>query len=693
MTINYLSSDVVMAGKDHDLIKDTRLHLQNVRNLNIIIEVLDSNNAVLDTIHGIVDSGSINVEGDSLIRRTGSITMTMIDKVIPRSGNLIWLTNKIRVYVGIRDNLSSQEEDITHYCVGTFYVSQADTTIAQNGKTVTVNLEDYMMKWDAEQLEETIVIEAEIPLHIAVTNTMNMLGEFNLDVEMTNVNIPSDMEFSVGDSVTSVIQQLRDLYMDYECYYTVDGIFTFKKMKVQLDGGEDVKWVFDESKDLSVSITKTYNFKDVKNTVKVVGRTLNDGSTVTGEYTINDKNNPFHVDNIGGKRLKVVNDTTLFTTAQCESMAVYELHNSSNMQETFSITTVPIYFLDANDIIEVYNEERESFDRMVVKSISFNLEVGSTMSISANKLYYNTFNLSNIPIEMYRAIADEIVDKIKNNGWLSLAETRIYEKFGLQGRGGADVRIRFQYQERYGVTAYVVAYPTSRAQTMVIDLADFQLIEGDSGDNGNGKGDYADRILGHETLHLVMNDDFGAKKTGEIPEWYKEGLAELLHGADERTKNVIVVNNAIDDTILLEVINRAYSLLMGSTLQVESTDYVASYILCKIIAMKLKENNTNFQNFHDTIRISSLDGNSAFHTAILTHIGSLETLTDYVSNNGVNFVKTVMNLDIGVDEVDTGSIAGSDYGGEPLNAENVFDNSTATKGVFLNRFNVIVEKP
>ena len=688
--VNVLSGDIVVAGKDHDIVKDTRLHTQSIRNLNVIIEVLNSNDSIVDTIHGIVLSGSTNVNGSSLIRRTGSIEVMMVDKVIPRSGNIFWLNNKIRVYIGIRDNQT--EDDYTHYCIGTYYISSANTVVDNSGKIVTIELEDYMMKWENTQLEEQMIIEADVPLNIAVIETMKQFGENNLKVELTEVNVPYELEFNAGDTVLSIIEKLRDLYMDYDCYYTADGTFVFRQMKIQLEGQEPIKWTFDGKKDISISISKVYDFKGVKNKVVVFGKTLKNGTTPTGSYSIADKENQFHEDNVG-VRSTVITDSTYYTNQQCESRALYELYKNSNMKEKYTIGTVPIYFLDAHDLIEVYNEERESFEPIKIDTISFNLSVDSTMTIAGSKLHYNTFDFESIDIETYRAIADTVLLKIRNKGWLTLAEKRIKDYYGLKAKGNAEVTIRFCYSGKGGVTAFVTAYPDNRNQNLTIDLADFFHNVGDSGNNYIGKGDYADRVLGHETLHLVMNDDFTASKAQTIPEWYKEGIGELFHGADERLKNVIVDENIFNNEKAQKLIDRGVELLGGSPLQSTTEDYASSYVLCKLIAVRLKELNKTFVEFHDTIRTFNGEGLQAFRMAMMNHVGSVSQFAEYVAQNGFSYLSTVIDLQLNGDEVDTGSVAGiNHFGNAPLNAEDVFDNSQAEQGVYLNNFYVIIEK-
>lgn len=681
----------MIVGKDHDLEKDTRVHTQNSRVLDAVIEVLDKDNNVLEAIEGIVTGGNMSISGESLIRRTGSIEVVMMDKVLPRKNNLFWISNKIRVYIGIKDN--SSFGDYATYCIGTFYLSSASSTINATERKVSVTLDDYMMRWEDTPLEEKLVIEADTPLNIAVIETMKNFGELNVDVQITDVLVPYKLEYEAGESVMSIIQALRDLYMDYEAFYTSDGTFVFRKVNMQLEDSQVVQWRFEGTKDLILSYQKDYDFRKVKNKVIVYGKVNDDGSFNIGTKEITDESHHFHKNEIGVKP-SIINEASYYTNQQCEARAVYELYLNSNMKESYNLSTLPIYFLDANDIIEVYNEDLAEFEKVKVDSISYDLTTDAEMSISASKLYYNSFIYESIDLEKYREMSEIILEKIRNKGWLSLAEQRVEQYFGLKGKGGADVTIRFTDSGKGGVTAYVTAYPTNRSQNITIDLADFGGATGDSGDNGTGKGDYSDRILGHEVLHLAMNDSFTASKTATIPEWYKEGMGELLHGADERLKNVIYLDGVISPSKVSMVTARAIRLLNGDAFKSVTDDYVAGYIATKIMSNKLREVNKTFIQFHDHIKTYNGEGNEAFTSAIDTFFGGMATLTSFLTLNGDSYI---MSLDLqgqNEDELDTGSIAGKEHlGTGNLNAENIFDNSTAVEGVYLNNFNVKIEKP
>lgn len=668
------------------------LHLQDIRKLYITVEVLDKDDNTIETIQGLSTGGEVSVSGGSLIKRAGSLSFILLDEFLPRKDSLLWMTNKIRVYAGI-ENLASAEATVTHFCLGTFYITEPAIDITSNSRTIDIELQDNMMRWEQEQLENKMVFEADTPLNTAVISLMQSLGEFNLQVEFTDLKIPYKMEFDVGANILDVLTKLRDLYMDWECYYDVDGTFVFRKMKVQREDGEPIAWVFDKGTDLITAFKESFTYKNVKNRVLAMGEVdEKTGVTPKSEATIISEDSPFHEKTIG-KRTLVIKDGSLKNNVQCDAKARYELFKASTFQEKLDIDTLPIYYLDANNIIEVVNHATKELERYVVDSIGIGLGVSDTMGLSCHKVYYNQFDDIGSSLGDFQKSADIIIDGIMNKGWLSLAESRVKEYLGLEGNGSKLI-VKFEYQGLHGTTAYVTGFMGESTQTLTIDLADFDNVQGENGDSGNGKSEYSDRVLGHEMVHAIMNNSLGLNKIVALPEWFKEGIAELIHGADERFKISITVNGVANDEKIKSIISRATELMKNAIFKSESDDYSAGYLILKYLNHSFKAGKS-MKDFMWTIK-QAPNANNLLQDAIVanTVFTSYDAFVAGFSANAFNHVKTKMVLNIGADEIDTGSIGGSDENGStPLNAENVFDNSKAVKGVSAVGFNVEFMRP
>lgn len=689
---SYMKGNVVMNSESaQNLLADySALHLQSIRRLHITVEVLDKDDKIVDVLQGLSTNGNINIEGTSLVRRTGSLNFILFEKLLPKIGGSLWMTNKIRIYAGI-ENLRTADATITHFCLGTFYISEPNVSISPDNRTISITLEDRMAMWEEEQLENKLIIEPDTPLDVAIKSVLTVAGETQFGyIQPNDLLVPYQVEFAQGSSVLDALTKLMELYMDWEAYYNTEGFFVYQKMTMRYDRSATPAWIFPQDSPLLQSFDETYTYKGVKNRVIVFG-SMNELTGVTPRSQADlVPSDTFGADNIGIRK-KIIVESSYIKKEQCDAKAKFELWKSSTLQESVTISSTPIYFLDANDIIELWNETVKEYVRYSIDSISYGLAIGDTMTISASKVYYD-----DVMMDVHDGKVDYIIDMIVNKGWLSTPEARIKEYYGLEGDGSLLV-VNFEYNDSGGTTAYVTGYTGTTTQTLTIDLADIGSNDGENGDNPlESKGDYTDRIIGHEMLHAVMNNQFGMSKMGNMPVWFSEGSAEFIHGADERVKASIMYDGKIDDGYLQYVIDRGVSLLNNEGWNSDSDDYSAGYIIMKYIDKKMTTGK-DMKTFMQSIRNHpNDDGLVALKNAIVTHTG-VSTFEAFVADfkaNGKNFVKTKMTLNLHGDEVDTGSIGGSDHRGSvPLNAESIFDESKAVAGLVANGFTVEFERP
>jgi len=668
-----------------------KLHSQPIRRQIVTIEILDKDDNIIDTLQGIATGGSLSIANNNLIRRTGSLSFVLFEELLPIKESVLWMTNKIRVYIGIED-MTAANYTPTHFCIGTFYITEPNVTIGSDDRSITITLEDRMTLWDQTEIEDKMQIPPNVPISDAMMQVLTLFGEtkFKYIQPTTDFLVPYTLEFEAGTKVIDIITKIRDLYMDWEAFYDTEGLFVFRQMNLQTNHDELVCWTFDGETDHQLEFQEQYTYKNVKNRVVVIGAMdEKTGLTPKAEARLSDPDSPFIESKIG-RRTAVIVESSYALQAQCESRARFELWKASNFQETVNITSIPIFFLDANDVVEVRNPATKQLERYIVDTINIGLGVGDDMQISCHKQYFA--DDGTIIDSTYDITVNQIIDNIKTKGWLSIPEQRIKDYYGMVGSGNPLI-IQFINSEVGGVTAYTTGYTTTKTQTLTIDVADFTPLDGDSGDTHRSKADFGDRILGHEMVHAVMNDVLGVINTMQYPDWFKEGCAEFLHGADERLKTVICNNTSIDDTKLNDLINRAVDLMNGAQWANTSQDYSAGYIIMKYLD-KHSLDGKDMKTFFNAIKESTSAGFDAVKEAFASNTGKA-TFEDFINDfkdNAFNYVKNQVTLNIGMDEEDTGSVAGSDHRGTvPLNAENVFDENQAT-GVISLGFTVTFQK-
>ena len=95
----------LVTNEDMSLILQQSGSLQTPR---IKVEVLDSKTQrIVGTIEGLV-SGSISIDGESDVRRSGNIVIqpTLTEKIKLEEGNLVWLDKDIRIYKITSSNIT-----------------------------------------------------------------------------------------------------------------------------------------------------------------------------------------------------------------------------------------------------------------------------------------------------------------------------------------------------------------------------------------------------------------------------------------------------------------------------------------------------------------------------------------------------------------------------------------------------------
>lgn len=677
---DHIVDNPITSLKEKDLPMEARqVHLQPLRNLEITMQVLDEkDDRVIETITGKATGGNIKMDSSSLIRRTGSITLSVDPDLFPEPNSLMWFGNCIRIYAGLKDLTKGVKT--FNFLLGTFWIDEGSYSIDSENNTITISLSDKMTKFDENELEYPMEIPVDVPISQAMRLVMEHVGEKNFGEITQNdkgLVVPYTMKYNVGDSISTIITDIRDMYMDFVCGYDVMGNFEFKQITVQRE--DDVlepKWRFDSTSndraDLTLSFAESYNLKNIRNHVVVYGGTNeNTGLTPVGEVRITDSKSPFNIDAIGARK-KIITEDKLMTNDQCVSKARFDIWKLSNFQETATITTVPIYMFDAHDIIEITHPETKEVARYQIDSFDLGLDISANMSISAHKIYYIGLEYG----EEMIPVVEGFIRGINNFGWLSLAEERIKDCYNIMGAGTNQLSVRFTEGDLGGTQASVTSYPTTKTQTLMIDITDFKDLdlESESGDNGRSKGDYADRVLGHEMLHAVMNDYLGHDKAIEMPEYFKEGMAEFLHGAKDRFNSIgkNITNEEKRESLTL----LSRSLLNGSWSS-SSEDYVAAYLIA--IAIYRLCDSSQWKNLF--IRLRDQSNLSINFLLKLLPIGETNEEVRDIIFNEIENMSDVWDMLFDENDEDTGSIGGYHFMniyGARLNAENVFNNANAT---------------
>ena len=106
------------------------------------ITVLDFNELPKEEITGRVTSGSISVDGASVVRRTCSLTLVAQDVNI---SDYLWgLNSKFKLEVGLINNIDPQYPDVIWFKQGIFLITSYNCSVSLNNYTISIQGKDKM---------------------------------------------------------------------------------------------------------------------------------------------------------------------------------------------------------------------------------------------------------------------------------------------------------------------------------------------------------------------------------------------------------------------------------------------------------------------------------------------------------------------------------------------------------------------
>jgi flagellin len=157
---------------------------------------------------------------------------------------------------------------------------------------------------------------------------------------------------------------------------------------------------------------------------------------------------------------------------------------------------------------------------------------------------------------------------------------------------------------------------------------------------------FDDRVIAHEMVHAIM-----LRSTSfNFPQWFTEGTAELIHGADERVAGALAGGQTAAGIV---------GTITGGGFSYEG-GYVASrYLHDRLKAMGVSGGMKGLMTYLNQNRAADLD------TALKAVTGgqyqnTADFMTDFAAH-GANYITNTMNLT----NADTGAIGGLDADGGP----------------------------
>ena len=112
------------------------------------IYLLDWNERPIKNLEGEITNGTISIDGDSSIRTT--INLSMVSKTIDFTKYNIALQSKIRIDLGLKNNIDNNYSDIIWLQMGIFIVTGFNTSISLSQSTLSISGKDKMCLLNGE---------------------------------------------------------------------------------------------------------------------------------------------------------------------------------------------------------------------------------------------------------------------------------------------------------------------------------------------------------------------------------------------------------------------------------------------------------------------------------------------------------------------------------------------------------------
>lgn len=327
--------------------------MQNIQSRYIRLELLNYQFQTVGSLEGVCVSGSITIDANSDVRRTGSVVLVVNNSSFNvESGGKVWLDRYARVWVGTMSFTSGQVEYIN---CGIFIIDAPDYNYDPSTNTLTLSLLDLMAKLTGVRngyLPGTpVVLSAGENIRQAIIDTLALGGftQYVVEEAPSPGTIPNDLEFSQGATVYDLLNGLATIYPDYEMFFDVNGTFYYKPIPT----GKDDPILVDDSLWSNIVTSEQINvdFQNVKNVIEVYGRT-HDPAHFSTETTVSSS----------GAISLTIADVTEYT----ENM-VYGFTLTDNPGYTAptlkinSLTSYPILMSDGETAAEIVAEEGEIY--------------------------------------------------------------------------------------------------------------------------------------------------------------------------------------------------------------------------------------------------------------------------------------------------------------------------------------------
>lgn len=214
--------------------------LQNVRQIDCKIAVLNYDYTLLDEISGLTKSIQLNVNADSDIRRTADVVINLKDDISKNqnhafywtAGNIYWFDKFIQIYTAIKDIRSGEDVWVNQgiYCINAPSISYDAVSNELSFQAVDLVSKMTGMR-DGQMQGTTTSIPADSSIKNAIETILLEQGFNNYILyDPPQTRTVNDVNIDAGGTAWDLLTQLRDINSNWEMFFDVDGVFHFQEI-------------------------------------------------------------------------------------------------------------------------------------------------------------------------------------------------------------------------------------------------------------------------------------------------------------------------------------------------------------------------------------------------------------------------------------------------------------------------------
>ncbi len=236
------------------------------------LEILDEYLLVVDEVTGSANQIAFNLDAESDMRRTGSLTMIVEDQSwVEENFEVGWMDKFVRFSIGLLYN-----GEYRWYKLGTMIATSDAFSYDAVTKELSLTLTDLMGMLNSERGSQ-IGTPVEIPMDSVVSSQLEaIIARWSLlkrtDVEEFPDVIPYDLEFQEGTYPYEILKTTLDLFPWYEQYIDVDGVYHAGQIPMRMS--DPCLLSADDINDLIISENRSIDFSQIKNSTEIWGKRI-----------------------------------------------------------------------------------------------------------------------------------------------------------------------------------------------------------------------------------------------------------------------------------------------------------------------------------------------------------------------------------------------------------------------------------